>query len=248
MSGLFSQFFVLTESSELGFGLFSAAHFAWLILSAAGIAAVSICYKKAPAAARRRTRIAIASLILCIELVKTAFLVCMGEYDIGRLPLHLCGLTVYLEFVHSLRNRPADGVFSQFLFAFCMPGAVFALIFPDWVGYPLFSFMTFAGFLLHMLVVLYVVMQLCRGDIVPSLRKLPACALIMLLICVPVFFFDRLTGTNYMFLNYPSPGSPLEWFSFLGRPGYLLGYIPLALLTWAFLYLPFALRRGSGGN
>ncbi len=246
MNGLLGQFFVLTESSELGFGLFSAAHFVWLILSAACIVAVSICYKRAAAASRRRMRRSVASLILGIELVKTAFLICMDEYDIGRLPLHLCGLAVYLEFIHSLRDQPADGFFSQFLFAFCMPGAVFALIFPDWVGYPLLSFMTFAGFLLHMLVVLYVVMQLCGGDIVPSFRRLPVCALIMLLICVPVFFFDRLTYTNYMFLNYPSPGSPLEWFSFLGRPGYLLGYIPLALLTWAVLYLPFALRRRSG--
>lgn len=245
MNALFRQFFVLTESSETGFGLFSAAHFLWLAICAAVILSAGFRYKKASPRARGRMRLAAASLALAVELMKTVFLLCMGEYGIGRLPLHLCGLSVYMIFVHSLRARPANGVFSQFLYAFCMPGAVFALIFPDWTGYPLFSFMTFAGFLLHMLIVLYVITLLFGKDLVPSLRRLPVCILIMLLICVPVYFFDRFTHTNYMFLNWPSPGSPLEWFSFLGRPGYLLGYIPMALLTWAVLYLPFSLRRAA---
>ena len=243
---LYSQFFVTAESPELGFGLFSPAHFIWLIISAVVIAAAGILYRKAAAPVRHRMRITAGAAILAVELIKTAFLIYAGEYDIYRLPLHLCGLAVYLEFIHSLRDRPADGVFSQFLYSCCMPGAVFALIFPDWTGYPLFSFMTFAGFILHMLAVLYVVMQLSGKDIVPALRRLPACMFILLLIAVPVFFFDRLTVTNYMFLNWPSPGSPLEWFSFLGRPGYLLGYIPLMLATWAILYLPFILRSNPG--
>ena len=34
-----------------------------------------------------------------------------------------------------------------------------------------------------------------------------------------------------MFVNVPSPGSPLEWLaSFLGNPGYLAGYAVLMLL------------------
>ena len=246
MTALYDQFFITAESPELGFGLFSAAHFIWLFICVFIIAAACILYKKAAAPARRRIRICAAAVILAVELIKTALLIYEGEYDIGRLPLHLCGLSVYMEFIHSLRDRPAEGVFSQFLFAFCMPGAVFALIFPDWVGYPLFSFMTFAGFILHMLIVLYVTMMLCGGDIVPAPRRLPACMLIMILIALPVFIFDRLTDTNYMFLSWPSPGSPLEWFSFLGRPGYLLAYIPLTLITWGILYLPFILRSKLG--
>ena len=238
------DFFVTAESPETGFGLFSAAHFIWFII---GAAAVLICliYRRSPAEKRRRIRITLASSALAIELLKTLLLILAGDYGIGRLPLHLCGLSIYFCFIHSFMKSSPSSVFSQFLYFFCMPGAVFALIFPDWVGYPLFSFMTFSGFLLHFLITIYVVMQVISAGIFPDLRRLPACILIMLLLAVPVYFFDKSAGTNYMFLNWPSPGSPLEWFSSLGRPGYLLGYIPLMLITWAVLYLPFILHSKS---
>ncbi|MCR4607936.1 MAG: TIGR02206 family membrane protein [Oscillospiraceae bacterium] len=239
------DFFVTAESPETGFGLFSAAHFIWLIIGAAAAVLICLIYRRSPAEKRRRIRITLASSALAIELLKTLLLILAGDYGIGRLPLHLCGLSIYFCFIHSFIKSSPSSVFSQFLYFFCMPGAVFALIFPDWVGYPLFSFMTFSGFLLHFLITIYVVMQVISADIFPDLRRLPACILIMLLLAVPVYFFDKSAGTNYMFLNWPSPGSPLEWFSSLGRPGYLLGYIPLMLITWAILYLPFILHSKS---
>ena len=236
-----NDFFVTAESPETGFGLFSAAHFTWLIIGVTATVLFCFLYRRADDGKRRRMRITAASVTVALELLKTLFLVLTGDYGIGRLPLHLCGFSIYFCFIHSFTKKAPYGVFSQFLYAFCMPGAVFALIFPDWTGYPLLSFMTFAGFLLHFLITIYVVMQVSGGDIVPDIRRLPACLLIMLLLALPVYCFDKSTGTNYMFLNWPSPGSPLEWFSFLGRPGYLLGYIPLTILTWAVLYLPFTL-------
>ena len=239
------DFFVTAESPETGFGLFSAAHFIWLIIGAAAAVLICLIYRRSPAEKRRRIRITLASSALAIELLKTLLLILAGDYGIGRLPLHLCGLSIYFCFIHSFMKSSPSSVFSQFLYFFCMPGAVFALIFPDWVGYPLFSFMTFSGFLLHFLITIYVVMQVISAGIFPDLRRLPACILIMLLLAVPVYFFDKSAGTNYMFLNWPSPGSPLEWFSSLGRPGYLLGYIPLMLITWAVLYLPFILHSKS---
>ena len=239
------DFFVTAESPETGFGLFSATHFIWLIIGAATAVLICLIYRRSPAEKRRRIRITLASSALAIELLKTLLLILAGDYGIGRLPLHLCGLSIYFCFIHSFMKSSPSNVFSQFLYFFCMPGAVFALIFPDWVGYPLFSFMTFSGFLLHFLITIYVVMQVISADIFPDLRRLPACILIMLLLAVPVYFFDKSAGTNYMFLNWPSPGSPLEWFSSLGRPGYLLGYIPLMLITWAVLYLPFILHSKS---
>ena len=239
------DFFVTAESPETGFGLFSAAHFIWLIIGAATAVLICLIYRRSPAEKRSRIRITLASSALAIELLKTLLLILAGDYGIGRLPLHLCGLSIYFCFIHSFIKSSQSSVFSQFLYFFCMPGAVFALIFPDWVGYPLFSFMTFSGFLLHFLITIYVVMQVISADIFPDLRRLPACILIMLLLAVPVYFFDKSTGTNYMFLNWPSPGSPLEWFSSLGRPGYLLGYIPLMLTTWAVLYLPFIFHSKS---
>ncbi|MBO7422907.1 MAG: TIGR02206 family membrane protein [Oscillospiraceae bacterium] len=248
MRALPGDFFITAESPEAGFGLFSAAHFIWLIIGAAAAILICLMYRRSSADKRRRIRITLASATLAIELIKTILLVIAGDYGIGRLPLHLCGFSIYFCFVHAFTKRAPQGIFSQLLYAFCMPGAVFALIVPDWVGYPLFSFMTFSGFMLHFLITIYVVMQVAGTDIVPDLRRLPACILIMLLLAVPVYLFDRSTGTNYMFLNWPSPGSPLEWFSSLGRPGYLLGYIPLMLVTWVLIYFPFLLCKKRAKN
>ena len=151
-----------------------------------------------------------------------------------------------ISFLHSLRGGELTG---QFLYAFCMPGAVCALLFPDWSAYPAFHFMSVSSFALHILLVGYTLMLVAGGELRPDTRRAPACLGIMLLIAVPVYVFDRLMGTNYMFLNWPLPGSPLEWFAFLGRPGYLLGYIPLLTAAWAVIYapfMPFVKKRRAG--
>ena len=57
-----------------------------------------------------------------------------------------------------------------------------------------------------------------------------------IMLALPVYVLNKRWNTNYMFLNLPPEGSPLAWFAFLGAPGYLLGYIPLALGVWSLLY------------
>lgn len=159
-----------------------------------------------------------------------------GEYGVGRLPLHLCTMSVYLAAYHALFGGELAG---QLLYAFAMPGAVCALVFPDWCGYPAFSFLSASSFLLHILLAVYPIMLTVGGDIAPDIRRAPRLLGILLTVALPVFIFDRATGTNYMFLNRPAPASPLEWFAALGRPGYLIGYIPLLAIVWGIIYAPF---------
>ena len=101
--------------------------------------------------------------------------------------------------------------------------------------------MSVSSFVIHGLIVTYVVMQVAARDIVPDVKKCPQCLGLMLALALPVYIFDRITGTNYMFLNWPSPGSPLDWFAFLGRPGFVLGYLPILAAVWAVMYYPFRL-------
>lgn len=221
----------VTYGDPNGFGLFSPVHFAYLVLCAALVSALCIGYKKASPREAMRRAVGIALIVL--ELVRAAVLILCRDYNIRSLPLHLCGMAVYISFFHSLRPRELTG---QFLYAFCMPGAVFALVFPDWVYYPAVHFVTVTSFLLHALIVGYTLMQVVSRDIRPDIKYAPRCLAVMLLVAVPIYVFDRLTGTNYMFLNVPSPGSPLEWFEFLGNPGYILGYLPILAVVWAALY------------
>lgn len=223
-----------------GFAMFGAEHFAWLAALVAAGALLCFCYKKSGARTRRSIRRAAAAAALGIELLRAALLFAAGEYNIGRLPLHLCAMAVYICALHSWRGGRLTG---QFLYAFCLPGAVFALLFPDWVSYPALHFMSVSSFLIHALIAAYVLMQVLAGDIAPDIGRCPQCLALMLALALPVYVFDRATGTNYMFLNRPSPGSPLEWFSFLGRPGFVLGYIPIIAAVWAVIYFPFRRRK-----
>ena len=245
-----NRFFDYTAnlSPGAGFGRFSAAHL--LLLAVLGMllnGAFILCRKK-PYTGSLLAR-GCALLALLTELCRAALLLALGLYGRGRLPLHLCGLSVYLCFIYLLRPNPVLG---QFIYAFSLPGAVFALIFPDWADYPLWHFVSLSSFLLHFLLVLCPLACLAAGEIRPDIRRLPACAALMLAMALPVWALNKVLGTNYMFLNWPPAGTPLELFAPLGRPGYVLGYIPLILGVWALLYGPRLLKllkeKRSGRN
>lgn len=229
-----NSFFDYTVNTfpSAGFGRFSFAHIV-LLLAAAGlyIGAFVFCRKR-PGPGRLLSRASVC-LALISELGRAAALLALGLYDRGRLPLHLCTLSVYLYLIHALRPGPYLG---QFVYAFSLPGALFALVFPDWADYPLWHFVSLSSFLLHFLLVLYPLTALALGDIRPDIRRLPGSIALMLAMALPVWALNKLLGTNYMFLNWPPPGTPLELFAFLGTKGYLLGFIPLALAVWALLY------------
>ena len=237
MKGFFD--FSIGPEAE-GFGRFSAVHGAYL--TAAALCALLLCLvcRCSDAEKRRLLRRGVASAALALELLRAVLMMITGHYTIGRLPLHLCAMAVYISFFHAFRGGRLTG---QFLYAFCMPGAAAALLFPDWSGYPALHFMTVCSFALHILVFAYILMQVPCGDIRPDAKSLPQCLGVMLAVAIPVYVFDILTNTNYLFLNWPSPGSPLDLFAFLGRPGYLLGYIPLIAGVWIILYLPFVLKN-----
>ena len=235
--------FSIDPHSENSLGMFSFGHILWLLAALTAWLMLCRSYKRCAPACRARKRCAVAGAALAMELLRSLLLMLAGEYGIGRLPLHLCALAIYISFLHALRGGELT---EQFLYAFCMPGAVCALLFPDWSVYPAFHFMSVSSFALHILLVGYTLMLVAGGELRPDTRRAPACLGVMLLIAVPVYIFDRLMGTNYMFLNWPSPGSPLEWLAVLGRAGYLLGYLPLLVAVWAVIYAPFIKKRRAG--
>ena len=223
----------------VGFALWGAAHLVWLCIAAVLAAALCVCYRRADTAGRARLRRALGWAVLACEALKDLNLAAQGCLNVWNLPLHLCGLAVFFTFAHS--RRPGTTV-GNFLYSCCMPGAAFALLTPDWTAFPPFSYHAIVGFAVHALLAAYPLMLVCGGDLRPEARQLPRCFALLAALAVPVYLFDRVFDANYMFLRWPSPGSPLEWFaSFLGNPGYLLGYLPMLAVIWLALYLPFEL-------
>ena len=237
------HFFTLEEDlpANVGFTLWGGAHIAWLCIAAAIAAGLCLCYRRLPRDGRRRLRHALGWAVLVCEVLKDVNVVIQIGFDVWYLPLHLCGLAVFFTFAHS---RKPGKTLGNFLYGCCMPGAVFALLTPDWTAYPPFSYHSLVGFTVHALLAAYPLMLVCGKDLRPEAKYLPRCFGILLCCAVPLWFFNRAFGTNYMFLMWPSPGSPLEWFaSFLGVPGYLLGYLPMLAAVWLVLYLPFLKKK-----
>ncbi len=236
-------FFTLEEDlpEGVGFPLFGGAHILWLGIAAALAGLLCMRYRRAPEDGRRRLRHALGWAVLACELLKDVNIAAQGRFGVWFLPLHLCGLAVFFTFAHARRPGKTLG---NFLYSCCGPGALFALLTPDWTYYPPFSYHSIVGFIVHALLAAYPLMLVVGGDLRPEAKYLPRCFGILLCCAVPIYCFNRAFGTNYMFLMWPSPGSPLEWFaSFLGVPGYLLGYLPMLAAVWLLLYLPFSNKK-----
>lgn len=72
-------------------------------------------------------------------------------------------------------------------------------------------------------------------------------------IATPVFFLNRLLGTNFFFLNHPQGNAITVFFAHcLGEHFYVFGFLPVFAAVWVLLYLPWyradkVIRRLHGG-
>ena len=225
----------LPDSVE-GFSYYGTYHMCWLI--ALVVLCVVLCpvYRRMSARGQKRMGIVLCTIPLVIEVLSDSVLLYNGCFEIQHLPLHLCGLTMFVSFYHALTQHDWAG---QVLFCLGLPGALCALLFPDWNRCPPLHYETLHGFINHTLLVLYPVLQLAAGRIRPDVRRIWKPVLFLLCTALPLYFLNKVWGTNFMFLNWASAGSPLEPLEdLLGNPGYLIGFAGLLVLVWTALYLP----------
>lgn len=235
------DFFNISNPPGGGFSLFDGTHLAWLLGTAVCAAVLCLIHRRLTEKGRRVMQRTVGLTLMGIYAVKQLILVMLGEYSIGYLPLHLCGMSVYIETIDSLFPTKFS---RELCYALSMPGAAIGMLYANWTAYPVFSLIHITSFVLHGIMVIYPLLALTSGDHRPSLRRMPWCFGFLLAVSIPVYFFNRHFGTNYMFLSRPSPGSPLEWFeALLGNPGYLLGFAVMIAIVWLIMYLPFALTE-----
>lgn len=216
-----------------GFSQGCPGHLLWLLFGAALAGALCPAFRRWPAGGRRACRRAVAALLLADELFKYAVALHAGTFRLSYLPLHLCSINIF--FIAADAWRPSLPL-REVLFAVCLPGAFFALIFPGWASLPLWNALCIHSFTAHILLFLYPLLLLAEGfepDFWRFLRVLPA----MLAVVAGVYAFNQVFGTNFMFLSRAGEGNPLSWFrSLLGEPGYLAGIPLIAGACWVLLY------------
>lgn len=223
-----------------GFSHFCPGHLLWLGLTVALCVALWTLYRRWGAKGRRACKITLAALLICDELFKYGIALYSGEFRPSFLPLHLCSINIFIIAADAVRPNQ---LLQEVLYAVCLPGAFFALVFPGWAYLPLWNALCIHSFAAHILLFIYPLLLLA-GGFRPSFRRFARTLPAALIVVGLVACLNKLFGTNFMFLSRAGKGNPLSWFeSFLGSPGYLVGIPVIAATCWAVLYGLPALRK-----
>ena len=242
MSEFFKRYFI--EQDEIPPGtvrwqLFGWQHFVWLGLLAVLAVLFTVLFRKANEKSRRKLELWTGLSLVGLDIIRYAFLLLKGHFSVGYLPLHLCGMSVYLEAICAAKPNK---LLRELIWAVSMPGALMALITPDWTMYEPFVFYPTICFLIHIMLVVYPIMLVAGGRHRPDWRNLWKCLAFLAAVSVPIYFINKAWGTDFMFLNWAPRGTPLAWFERLwGTPGYILCMPILLAALWLVMYSPLAL-------
>lgn len=229
-----------TVPSGRGFAHFCPGHLLWLGLSLALALVLYWRFRRWGGNGRKVCLRLLAGLLIADEVFKYYIALRSGDFRPSFLPFHLCSINIFLIAADAL--HPSAWL-REVLFAVCLPGALFALVFPGWAYLPLWNALCIHSFTAHILLFLYPLLVLAEG-FCPDFRRFARTLPIMLLVVSGVYGLNQLLGTNFMFLSWAGEGNPLTWFeSFLGSPGYLVGIPLIAAGCWAVLYGVSALMR-----
>ena len=223
----------------VGFQAFGLTHLLWLLGGLILWVSGCIFFRKLSDKGRKLTLRILGAYIFCQEMVKNLVLVALGEFGWGYLPFHLCGINILLI---------AFDVFKQvktvrsFLYYFAIPGAMLALLFPNWTNMPVWNFFHIHSFTIHIMLVLYPLLLVTTGQAETDLKSALKGVALLVAMAIPVYGLNLLWGTNFMFLMQPDSGNPLEMFEKL-LGSHLWGFPILLPVVVLVMYLPARLFK-----
>ena len=229
-----------TIAPGYGFEYYSSYHLGWLLFFVLCCAAGCFVYRRADKNRRTNIAKAMALLIVLDEVFKISMLMLGGNFLPKYLPFHLCSINIFLIAYHAVRPNAMLG---NFLYTACLPGACAALLFPTWDMLPTLNFMHLHSFTIHILLAAYPLILTAGGDIKPDAKYILPSVGLLLVMAVPIYAINLLLDTNFMFLMYPEPGSPLLIFKNLWG-NHLLGFPVLISAVLLVMHLPpYILRK-----
>lgn len=218
-----------TIPPELGFNTFGPTHILWLLAGLIFCVGACAFYKKLDKKQQKAILQTLGTVIVLMELVKDIVLIITGQFTWEHLPFHLCGINILLIGYDVFQQKET---IRSFLYYFCIPGAMLALLFPNWTMLPFWNFFHLHSFIVHILLVLYPLLLVSTGQVQTEFKAALKGVGLLLAMAVPVYVLNLLLGTNFMFLMQPDSGNPLELFEAL-LGSHLWGFpilLPLVLL------------------
>ena len=209
---------------------FCPEHIIMLISIAVLITAGLLIARKVSDRAAMNTARILSVVVLCGEILQDILPIKDGGSLIDFLPFHLCNLGIFVNLAAAFSRGRLQSFFAEIAVVLLMPGAVGALLFPDWNYRPFWSYLPLLCFFTHSLLVFIPLLFLVRKKAHITFRHFWYSYLFLLVVVPPIYLLNQHAGVNYMFLMFPPQNSPLEWICDLtGEKLYLLGL--LAMIT-----------------
>ena len=230
------MFFVTNDHipEGMGFQAFGMTHILWLLAGFVFCFVACLFYRKLSADKRKRALKVLGIYILLQELVKDIVLLVLKEFSWGHLPFHLCGINILLIVFDTIKQtKPVR----SFLYYFAIPGALLALIIPNWTKMPVWNFFHIHSFTIHILLVLYPLLLVTTNQVSTDLKSALQGTALLIAMAIPVYGLNLLWDTNFMFLMKPDSGNPLEMFEKL-LGSHLWGFPILLPVVIFVMYVP----------
>lgn len=229
--------FLLFETQlapDTGFELFGICHLVWLCCISLFVYITGKWYIKKDSESQRNINKKVGLLLPVLGIYRDVILAGTRYYQIGFLPFHLCSMALWIAFLYAWLEK---GWFGSIYVGICLPGAIGALIFPNWEAYPFWNYMHLHSFISHGLIVAFGVWQLWAGRCVLTWKRFGTLVWFGVIGFILLYYVNSELGTNFWFLNKPSHGSPLVWIADVMPDGwYLLGYFIFCALIVSLWY------------
>ena len=153
------------------------------------------------------------------------------------LPFHLCNQGIFVNLIASCTKGKVYKIFSELSVVLIMPGALGAILFPDWNYRPFNDWLCYSCFFTHMLLVLlpliYVKTKMAQIKFSHFYFSFAYIAVVTPI----VYWINMKLHQNYMFLRWPVDGSPLEFVWNLSDGKYYIpGLVGLMLFVLSIEY------------
>lgn len=215
-------------------------HILWLIVMGIIIFFSCRAFRKTDDKTQTRILKYVAVWIAIQEIIKDILFLWTGLFTLENLPFHFCGVSIFFSLWYAFKPNDLNGAY---VYAMSMPGALCALIFPNWTEYPMLHFSNINSFTIHGELILIALLALTSKRLIPNIKKLPALIGVIVGMAIPIYFLNHRWNTNFMFINDPSPGSPLMPLYGIFGDGYVLAALILLIAVWIIMFIPWRKRK-----
>lgn len=229
-------------AGDTGFGLFTKAHFAWLLILAVLIAFFVIVYYQGGENRRDNMRKWTALFLIGIEILKQ----CVGSLNAippgTYLPMEMCSFAEYTILIDAMwpRGRTTKQMLA---FAF-LPAAIMALVMPSSTIYPAISFYAIHQLVMHAAIVAYIIARYKASEISPRYSGIWLTLLIINIIIIPIYLVDLHYDNNYMYLRGPAENAVIGMvYNLTGGHGGILYIFGLEILVAIVMHITYGIYR-----